>query len=194
MLEVFERGRTRGDDRQSLFQVVVYLEGLPASSLEFGEEGISRRTSRPVLEVAWTYAPASGELEVLARGGRQQRVVLGTMFIWHLLGRSGDATPISLRRFTLEPLRTTTEFPTDAEDGIARVLVRRLRLRPLDGSSGAMELERDKAGNIALHELARQWFRSHDPLRTGFRFTGRAYDGVPANGRSQTRQARPGRS
>jgi hypothetical protein len=146
MVEVFERARTRGEDQQSLFQVMAYLEGLPASSLEFGDQGITRRTSRPVLEVVWTYAPATGELEVLATGGREQRVVLATLFMQHLLGRAGDAAPIPLRRFTLEPLRTATELPTDAEDGIARVFVRHLRLRPLDGRAGSISLERDKIG------------------------------------------------
>jgi hypothetical protein len=171
---------------------MAYLEGLPASSLEFGDQGITRRTSRPVLEVVWTYAPATGELEVLATGGREQRVVLATLFMQHLLGRAGDAAPIPLRRFTLEPLRTATELPTDAEDGIARVFVRHLRLRPLDGRAGSISLERDKIGNDDLHELSRGWFGSHDPLRGGFRVTqaGLTMEFRPTGGRKRGKVVR----
>jgi hypothetical protein len=171
VVDVFERVRTRGEERQSLLQVMAYVEGLPASSLEFQDQEITRRTRRPVLEVACTYAPDTGELEVLAKGGREQRAVLAKLFMQHLLGCDGDMASFPLRRFTLEPLMTATEFPIDPEDRIAQVIVRRLRLRSLGRTAGSILLERDRSSDRSLHELSSDWFGNNDPLRRGFRVT-----------------------
>jgi hypothetical protein len=128
----------------------------------------------------------------LAKGGREQRAALAKLFMQHLLGRAGDAAPMLLRRFTLDPLRTATEFDTDPEDGIAQVFVRRLRMRPLDAPAGSIELERDKVSKNDLHELSRAWFGGHDPLRSGFRVTqaGLTMEFRPTGGRKRGKVVR----
>lgn len=168
VVDVFERLCSRGKQQHSLLQVMVYLEGPPESTLAFEGDDLKRLTHRPAVEVAWTYSPETGVLEVLAKGGRQQRTTLAKLFLQHLLGCADDVAPIPLRMFELDSLRRPRDFPTDPEDGIASVSIRKLRLRPLD-DVGFVTLEGPGQADRTLHELSRSWFGQHDPLRSGFR-------------------------
>lgn len=169
VIEIFDRIRTEHDRITDLVQVMVYLEGLPASGLVFNKDDLERQTYRPAVEVAWTYEPETGELEVLARGGRPVRAELARQFVTHLLGSDGNPETIALKRYELDSLRRPRSFPTDPEDHIAKVRIRRLRLRPFGPAAGALTLERDARGSADLHALSSSWFGNSDPLRGGFR-------------------------
>jgi hypothetical protein len=167
-VEVFDRARRESDGFVELVQIIVYLEGLPVSSLEFEDGDLSRRLQRPAIEVAFTYAPESGEMDVVAKGGRDERRALAKLFLQHLLVTDLEPEQIPLRIYNLNSLRDPRAFPTDPDDGIRNVTVRRLRLRPYAGSGGRVIIEVDARSDESIYDVADDWFGSRNPLRNGF--------------------------
>ena len=168
-IEIFDRARRESDGFVELVQVMIYLEGLPISSLEFENGDLSRRLQRPAVEVAFTYAPESGEMDVVAKGGRDERKDLARLFLQHLLETDLDPEQIPLRVYNLDSLRSPRAYPTDPEDGIRNVRVRRLRLRPYAGNGGRIIVETDGRSEESIYDLADEWFGSQNPLHNGFR-------------------------
>ncbi|MBF0424121.1 MAG: hypothetical protein HQL73_14145, partial [Magnetococcales bacterium] len=69
-LDLFERNRPGRNSRvERVVQAVIYRDGLPDASLEFNVAGeLELRPRRPVFELAITYEPESGVIEVVAQG------------------------------------------------------------------------------------------------------------------------------
>jgi hypothetical protein len=190
VVEPFERGPASigryGEGR--VFQLVAYLEGLPATSTEFGDGGIVRRSVRPAFEVALVYAPETGVIDVVARAGRPLREAVAKAFVEELFPQGADIEPVRLREVTLAGLARPGSFPVDPEDGIEGVRLTALRFAP-NGVAGRVTLEAGGKDGPTLHELSRSWFGTSDPLARGPSITrARLAIRFPSgNGRRRTR-------
>lgn len=165
VVESFERGPAHvgryGEGR--VYQLVIYLEGLPSTSTEVGEEGVVLRKVRPAVEVALVYASNTGVIDVVARAGRQLREAVAKAFVEELFPTSGQLEPVRLRQVQLAALALPCSFPVDPEDGIAGVRLTSLRLAP-NGVEGWLTLEVANKNGRTLHEVARGWIGANDPL------------------------------
>ena len=96
VVEKFERGPASigryGEGR--VLQLMAYLEGLPATSTEFNEQGIVRRNVRPAVEVALVYARQTGVIDVVARAGRPLREKVARAFVEELFPSEAAIEPI----------------------------------------------------------------------------------------------------
>jgi hypothetical protein len=164
-VEAFERGPThvgrQGEGR--VCQVLVYLEGLPAVSTEFAEAGVVRRNVRPAVELALVYAPDTGAIDVVAQCGRELREAVAKAFAEELFPAAGGVEPVRLRQVDLTGLSVERPLPVDPEDGISSARLLALRISP-DGPEGRVTLEIGTKSKRTLHEAARSWFDSGDPL------------------------------
>ena len=169
-IEVFERTALDADGKavDDLTQVTVYLEGVPSSVIEFEGEDLTRRFQRPAVEVALTYSPPTGAIDVIAKGGRPVRESLARMFLETLLRTDTAPERVTLRRYDLARLARPFTFPTDPDDGIRNVRVTRLRLRPHGDNAGRVTLEANRGHETSLHDMSRSWFDRNDPLTNGF--------------------------
>lgn len=149
-----------------VLQLVAYLEGLPATSTEFAENGVVRRNVRPAVEVSLVYASQTGVIDVVTRAGRPLREEVAKAFVEELFPQSGAIERIRLRELALSNLARPQHFAVEPEDGIESVRLTALRFSP-DGSTGRLTLEAGPKEGPALHELARSWFGPSDPLARG---------------------------
>jgi hypothetical protein len=165
-IEIFDRGRIDGDDVDPLVQVMAYLEGMAVSTLTFDESGeLVRRLQRPAVEVAFAYSPRNGALDVVAKGGRDERRALARLLLKYLLATDMDPERIPLRVYRLDHLARPQRFATDDEDHIKNVRVVSLRLKTSNGTRVTLEAGHDDGPNI--WEASRQCFDDKDPLRNG---------------------------
>ena len=132
VVEAFERGPASigryGEGR--VFQLVAYLEGLPATSTAFGDGGIVRRNVRPAFEVALIYAPETGVIDIVGSAGRPLREAVAKAFVEELFPQGADIAPVRLREVALAALARPSSFPVDPEDGIEGVRLTALRIEP----------------------------------------------------------------
>jgi hypothetical protein len=118
---------------------------------------------RPALELALTYAPDTGAIDVVAHAGRELRTEVARAFAEELLPADATLEPVRLRRFDLSRLAVAPVFPTAPEDGIRSVRLASVRLSP-DGCPGRVTLELGNDPARTLHEAARDLFGPYDPL------------------------------
>jgi hypothetical protein len=168
-VEIFNR--TRSDleyDAVDLVQIMIYREGLPDSYLAFDNNNdLVTRVRQPVDEMVITYEPKSGGIEVIA-DGRESREELVKMFSATLLQSPLDeAQRVPLKKYNLASLLSPRSFPTDPDDGIEVVKVMVLELKPFDNGN-KVRLTVTAKEQKTIHEVSRDWFEQHDPLRTGF--------------------------
>lgn len=64
-------------------QVTIYTEALPNNVAEFGNNGLERRTSRPVIEFVIVYRP-EGIIETVVKGGRPVHEAMRERFARHM--------------------------------------------------------------------------------------------------------------
>lgn len=165
-VELFERPPL-AKDGTSQTQVTIYLEGLPQSFSEFDGETLSQRIARPAVEAALLYTSATGELDVISKGGKQQRSALAAAFCEHMLAADPSVEPVRPRQYDLHSLARRRSFPTKPSDAIREVEVTRLRL-VLDQKEGAvLSLEKARGEGRSIWDLARDEFGAADPLRNG---------------------------
>lgn len=168
-LDLFERSRIGRDNRtEQVVQAVIYRDGLPDAGLEFNALGeLELHLRRPVFEVAITYDPASGVIEVVAQGV-EHRARLARLFAEVILRQGILGLRIPLRQFDLSRLLTPCDFPSDPEDGIEAVKVTSLKLRPQEPEPVNLELNADWRSRHTVHELARQWLIAGNVLQEHF--------------------------
>ena len=167
-VEIFNR--TRSDleyDAVDLVQIMIYREGLPDSYLAFENNDLVTKVRRPVNEMVITYEPKTGAIEVIA-DGKECREELVKLFSASLLQSPLDeAQRVPLKKYDISKLLQPCNFPTDPEDGIEQVKVMMLALKPYDNGNKVM-LSVTAKETKTIHEVSREWFETHDPLRTGF--------------------------
>jgi hypothetical protein len=171
-VDIFDRTKPYGEDQDlALVQVVAYHERLPESypALDEANDVISK-VYRPAHEIALTYEPESGSIEVIAND-RECRPEIAKLFAETLLQTEIEGQKFPLKQYDIAKLLRPFDFPTDPQDGIQSVKVTMLRLTPYD-SQNKVTLDASAREPRTLYALAQEWFNAHDPLRTGFALSG----------------------
>ena len=106
-----------------------------------------RRPQRPAFEIVFLYDPVDGTLDLYAQGGKDVQSALQTIFCRELMGQELPPEAPNSHPYELNGLKTRGfGFPTDPEDGVEDVRVRKLRLSVLGGHKRRIWLEADPDG------------------------------------------------
>ena len=166
-IEVFDRTRPGAEGHQhQLIQVTVYREGLPSGQTVFEGENLELGllVFRPVCELAFTYEPSSGIIEVVAQQ-KLKREDLVKLFAAALLDQPIEGKRIPLRHYDLSVFMAEREFLTDPQDGIIDIRLRLVRFEHHDSRSlVTIEARHEKD---TVHAVARQIFEDHSPFTVG---------------------------
>ncbi len=166
-VDVFKRVRPGLDGEEyELVQVTIYREGLPNSFLVFEGDELERLVHKPVFEIALTYEPDNGVIEVIAKE-KAGRAELAKIFAETLLEQKISGERIPLRHYDLSGLARPHDFPTDPEDGIESVVIRMLKLNPMDGSAFVTIEPRGESGET-IYEASRRLFSERDPFANDY--------------------------
>lgn len=158
-VDVFDRHRVTFDGKNhQLVQVAVYREGLAEDALGFDGAGvIHRHLVKPVYEVALTYEPDEGVIEVVANE-KDIREALAAFMGRHLLDIDFKGEKLPARHYDLNVLMDPFDFPTDAgapaDQMVERVLVKELRFQPLDEPDQRVTLECSGASSHTIWDMA----------------------------------------
>jgi len=114
-----------------------------------------RRPQKPAFEVIFIFDPEDGTLDVFAQGGREIHEALQTIFCRSLLGQEPPPELPHQHPYELNGLKSRDfGFPTEPEDGIELVRVRKLRLSVLGGSKRRITFEADPdAGPRDIYDM-----------------------------------------
>ncbi len=115
-------------DRHCYF---VYPEDYPTTDIGYDEQGqFQHRPRRPAFENVFVYRPEDGMLELHAKGKKEHIEGLQEIFCKTILGLDELPEDDTGPAFDLSVLRSRdfASSPTDPEDGVRAVFVRRLRL------------------------------------------------------------------
>ena len=172
VVEPFSRQPTRPERHggEAVFQLAIFLEGLPQQLAEFSGGRLTRRGLRPAVEVALTYASATGGIDVIAGAGKERRTEIAKAFVETMFPDDASLEPVRLREVELDSLLQTREFPTAPDDGIRRVRLVLARLA-MPSHKGRITLEIGADRPMTLHTAARTWFSTHDPFAAGWGVT-----------------------
>lgn len=166
-IEIFERIKPYGEGQDlNITHVMVYREDLPKSYTALENNDLVARSYRPVREMAVTYEPVSGNIEIIA-DQRESRENMAKAFAETLLKTEIEGERVPLKQYDIEKLLKPFDFPTDPEDCIDSVKVTMLKLKPYDNSN-KVTLEVTAKEARTIYDVSREWFDTHDPLRTGF--------------------------
>jgi hypothetical protein len=166
LVDIFERtGKSLLDSPGvSVIQYTVYVEKLPETSLEFGEDGPARRTSRPAREAALCLDCGAGILDVLSEGGNELREKIACAFARIVLGNEAGLEPVRRRNFHLDRLKRPISFPTDPKDRIVNVAVTQLGLAASDAKSGRVTIDVGRFNNEDVYAASERWFGDAEPI------------------------------
>lgn len=156
-----------GDNEVAVTQIMVYREDLPSTQLAFEDDNLVRRIFRPVKEVALTYEPISGHIEVIAEGKEQRReiaIIFSEMLLQSPIGGEG----IPLRHYDIQKLLKSKVLSTDPEDGIEFAKVTLLKVAPLN-SNNNVTLDLPTSEGKTIYDVANAYFGDSNPLKSGFR-------------------------
>lgn len=167
-IDIFERTRSEGDDNQiELIQIMVYREDLPSTQLAFEDESLVSKIVRPVKEVALTYEPESGHIEVVVEG-KENRKAIPKIFSETLLKSPIDGEKIPLKRYTIQSLLKQRTLSFDPDDGIESVDVTMLKVaRP--NSYNTVTLDVATKEERSIYDISKEYFGENDPLKSGFK-------------------------
>lgn len=164
-VEVFDRTRPDVEHHpHQLIQVTVFREGLADCPLVFQGDELERLVYRPVHELAFTYEPATGVIEVVAKQ-KMRRSDLAKVFARALLGLNIEGERIPLRHYDLSVFMAEREFATDPEDGIVDVRPRLVKFETFDGRTFVTIEARTEEETV--HAAARGMFGERDPFIAG---------------------------
>ena len=128
--------------------VFAYLEDYADTFIGYDHNGkLRRRPQRPAFELVFIYDPVDGTLDVYAPGSKQLKIDLQPIFCSAFLKQELDSEPRGAHSYELNPLKERFPFPTDPEDGILDVRVKKLRLSVVGESLQRITLE----GNTKYH-------------------------------------------
>lgn len=153
-------------------QATVYLEERPRSESKFDEDGeVIVETRRPVAEGAVVFDRGTGQVEVVAKGGRVLHERVATLFRETMIEGGAATEPVRMRRLGLQRLARPTPLDIRAEDGVVAAEVDRLTM--VDSSESLTVTLASREGVIDeddLHGRARADFADRSPIgRPGWR-------------------------
>ena len=122
-----------------------YPDDYADTYLGHDEEGhFIRRPQKPAFEVVFIFDPEDGTLDIFAKGGKEIHESLQTIFCRSLLNQELPPEAPHQHPYELNGLKSRDfDFPTDPEDGVELVRVRKVRLSILGGSKRRITLEAD---------------------------------------------------
>ena len=167
-VDIYERTRAESEDNQiELIQVMVYREDLPSTQLAFEEENLVSKIIRQVKEVALTYEPKSGYIEVVVEG-KENRKSIPKIFSEVLLKSPIEGEKIPLKRYNIQSLLKQRTLSFDTVDGIESVDVTMLKVsRP--NSYNTVTLDVSTKEESSIYEISKEYFGDNDPLKSGFK-------------------------
>ncbi len=144
--------------RESFFYFAL-PEDFAQADLEYDEDGLQRRSRRPVFQVVFVYDPSRPALDTFVRGPKKTRLDLEEIFCRVILGRDveqvQDDRVYELNKFK----RRGTKFSCDPASGITDVRVKFLRMSLLGGGKRRLTLEADPSGGRnAIYDLTDEVF------------------------------------
>ncbi|MBT7443361.1 MAG: hypothetical protein HN790_05280 [Methylococcales bacterium] len=153
-------------------QVTLYTEALPNNVIEFSEQGLKRRASRPAIEFVLVYRP-EGIVETVAKGGKAVHEALRTMFARHLLKIDTDLDQLNPNHFNLNKLVNGINWAPEASDNLAMIRLRKLKLLPPNksGSHLIIQASSQLCDNNAKSDC-KDWFGDSNPIKLGFKVSG----------------------
>jgi len=166
LIDIFERAGTGFPEKPAdrLVQYTIYVEKLPESTLEYGENGPARRTYRPAREAAICLDPGAGILDVLSEGGRDLREKIACAFARIVLGDEAGLQPFRRRDFYLDRLKRPIGFPTDPRDRIINVAVTQLGLAAMDSKFGRVTIDIGRSSDEGIYAASQRWFGDAEPI------------------------------
>ena len=173
-VDIYERKRPRPygegaedseEEEIDIIQIMVYREDLPTTHLAFEKSDLVPKIFRTVKEVAITYCPDSGEIEVVSEGDRDAIVKI---FSETLLQAEIKGERVPLKQYDISKLLRTMAFSHDAEDYIEWVKVTMLKVGPYDNNNN-VTLDVSTKEQKEIYEVSKEYFDENDPLQSGFR-------------------------
>jgi hypothetical protein len=166
-VDIYKRARTDSEDNQiELIQIMVYREDLPSTQLAFEDETLVSLIVRPVKEVALTYEPDTGQIEVVVEG-TENRKAIPKIFSEMLLKTPIDGQKIPLKHYNIQSLLKERTLSVDSEDGIESVNVTMLKVAP-PNSYNTVTLEVAAKEERSIYDVSKDYFGDSDPLKSGF--------------------------
>ena len=166
-VDIYKRTRTDSEDNQiELIQIMVYREDLPSTQLAFEDETLISMIVRPVKEVALTYEPDTGQIEVVVEG-TENRKAIPKIFSELLLKTPIDGQKIPLKHYYIQSLLKERTLSVDPEDGIESVNVTMLKMAP-PNSYNTVTLDVATKEERSIYDVSKDYFGDNDPLNSGF--------------------------
>jgi hypothetical protein len=167
-VEIYERTRSDAEENETdVIQIVVYREDLPSTQLAFEDENLVSRIFRPVKEIALTYEPTTGYIEIIAEG-KEHRRSIAIIFSETLLQSPIDGESIPLKQYDIQKLLNPMVLSFDTEDGIESVKVTMLKVaRPNSNNNVTLDVATKEERSI--YDVSKEYFGGNDPLKSGFR-------------------------
>ena len=167
-VDIYERARTDSDNNQiELIQIMVYREDLPSTQLAFKDDTLTSMIVRPVKEVALTYEPDSGQIEIVVDGADFRRTI-PKIFAEILLKTPIGGQKIPLKRYSIQSLLKKRTLSIDSGDGIESVNVTMLKVAP-PNSYNTVTLEVAPKEERSIYDISKDYFGDNDPLMSGFK-------------------------
>lgn len=148
-VEHFERGGNQD-------YYFVYLSDYAETHINFDNAGQFQRTSdRRAFEIVFAYDRDAGTLDMFAKGGKKVVEPLQRIFGRVILGVNLPPPDPNAHPYALDHLMDRGfGFPTDPEDGIAEVTLRRMRISIVGNRRRRILLEPDaEAGREAIYDM-----------------------------------------
>jgi hypothetical protein len=150
---------------EGLTQLTLYIEGLADSRPEFEDGTLTRRRSRPAMELALVYDAARGIVETAVRGGKKYHDMLLAAFVEHLLKVEVTTEPLLPQTFDLARLRRGVAVKDAARYGIERVRLKRLVFGSIEDVGATLVIESPARPDApAADDLADRWFADTSPM------------------------------
>lgn len=127
-----------------------YLDDYAGTVINFSNEGDFARTpERRAFEVVFAYDSEHGTLDMYAKGGKKVYVPLQEIFCSVILSEQIEEEGRDCQPYALNDLLSRDfHFPTDLDDGIVEVRVRRLRLSVKGSPRQRITLEADPSADV----------------------------------------------
>lgn len=127
-----------------------YLDDYADTYVTLDAEGeFDRRPERRAFEVVIVYDPHHGTLEMFARGGKKVYIPLQEIFCRVILHEEIGPEDRNSHPYELNGLLSRDfQFPTDPDDGITEVRVRKLRLSIKGQPRSRITIEADPDGDV----------------------------------------------